>query len=255
MCGENVELELDLSAGNWRADMPDADVRLVLRNLVENAVDATTRGVVFVHTRVEAGLVQVRVEDAGDGMSDEVFASAREPFFTTRAGRSGLGLSAVHGLVQAASGTLELNSRPGDGTRVSVSVPGCVTSDRSAGTQRGTVLLAEDDPGLRGAVAMGLRLAGHAVVEAVDGVHALEKFSDDITLLLTDMEMPRMNGDALYEELQKRRPGLPTLFISGHSWSNVPAAPHTRFLSKPTSLASVARTVAELLEQEPGRMA
>lgn len=255
LCGEEVEVELDLAAGDWRADMPDADVRLVLRNLVENAVDATTRGVIHVQTTAEDGEVCMRVVDSGDGMSEEVFASAREPFFTTRNGRSGLGLSAVHGLVEAASGTLELDSQPGDGTRVCISVPALASRVRVLGEQRGTVLLVEDDPDLRTALAMGLRLAGHVVVEAVDGLHALEKFSADINVLLTDMQMPRMNGDELYVELQKRRPGLPTLFISGHSWNNVPVASHTRFLSKPTSLGALASTVQELLEQEPGRMA
>jgi two-component system cell cycle sensor histidine kinase/response regulator CckA len=172
------------------------------------------------------------VADTGTGMSQEVMESIFQPFFTTKeVGRgSGLGLSTVYGIVHQSGGFLQVQSQPGQGSTFSVIFPAiCEAEDsrREPGgplAQRkgtGTILLVEDESGVRRITRKLLESGGYRVHEAANAHAALELATvslESIELLLTDVIMPgQLNGADLALELRKSRPGLKVLFMSGYA--------------------------------------
>ncbi|MCA9642645.1 MAG: response regulator, partial [Myxococcales bacterium] len=173
--------------------------------------------------------IWLEVSDTGLGMAEDVSARAFEPFFTTKpVGKgTGLGLSTVYGVVSQAGGEISVRSEPGKGATFRIWLP--VTTEIPEETHRPPssskwsvadhrrVLLVEDDPGVRRGAARTLRRAGYEVVEASNGVDALERWSEDIEALVTDAVMPELGGKALIEELRKRKPTLAVVLMSGHA--------------------------------------
>lgn len=236
LLGADLELVLELDAGSWRACLSDHQVERLLRALVSNAAQASVRGQVTVGTHQREGRIHLQVQDRGVGMTEEVRLHAFEPFFTTDRRRSGLGLAAVYGLVEAVGGRLELESEPGFGTVVRLELPAqeAVGPPVQAKGLQGHILLVEDEPSLRRVLALGLRKAGHTVLEAADGCEALEVWHEGIDLVLTDIRMPQMDGLELHRKVIARRPEQAFLFMSGFSDTGPPRG--ARLLTKPTSL-------------------
>jgi signal transduction histidine kinase/ActR/RegA family two-component response regulator len=228
-----VTLELPDHPVPVRADPVELDQ--VVMNLVVNARDAMPDGgaltLAIRESTTAAGAAEVNlvVSDTGVGMDAEVLQHAFEPFFTTmEVGRgTGLGLATVYGIATRWGGTVSLDSTPGVGTTVTVSltpsdealtaVPAPV--EESARTHQGTVLLVEDDPSVRKVAERILCEAGFSVVTAANGPDALERFAEQpVDVLVSDVVMPGgLSGPELAERLRLERPSLPVVLATGHS--------------------------------------
>jgi CheY-like chemotaxis protein len=176
--------------------------------------------------------VLLAVSDTGNGMSAETKARVFEPFFTTKGvGKgTGLGLSTVYGIVHQSGGHVQVYSEIGIGTTFKVYLPARASEDcefeesRSidTSTSRGSesVLLAEDEEGVRNLVRDLLKLYGYEVIEARNGEEAIElakRRTEPIDILVTDVVMPGMSGRQLADRLGRIRPGMRVLFMSGYA--------------------------------------
>ncbi len=281
LIGEDVEVTCALAPrpAPIRADRGQAEQ--VVMNLAVNARDAMPGGG---RLRVEVGHVRLdeassrelnaagpgpyctlTVEDTGCGMDQETQQRIFEPFFTTkeRGKGTGLGLSTVYGIANQAGGSISVRSAPGKGATFTVyfpvveSVPEEEEAARLPGMSRGseTILLVEDEPGVRMIGRELLQINGYRVLEAEDGVQALEvaaRFPGPIHLLVTDVVMPRMGGRDLAQRMLVQRPGTRILFVSGFTDDMV--VRHgvldegMAFLQKPFSLESLSQKVREVLD-------
>ncbi len=271
---------LDPNVGTVKAD--PGQIEQVIMNLAVNAHDAMpTGGTLTIETRsvqiadqpgrdsqsVDPGsYVMLTVKDTGCGMDEETQSHLFEPFFTTKEqGKgTGLGLSTVYGIVKQCGGHISVESRPGQGASFTIFFPRAdETADATeagagpAGESRGkeTVLLVEDEPGVRGLVHNTLKLHGYTVLEARHGIEALltgAKHMGPIHLLLTDVVMPQMSGPEVAERLAAVRPGLKVLYMSGYPdhpiFSQIGVAAHAAFLPKPFTPNALVQKVREVLD-------
>ena len=180
-------------------------------------------------TSIPAGrYARLTVRDSGHGMTPETLKHAVEPFYTTRGhGRgSGLGLATVYGIVNQLGGILQIESVAGRGAAVTIHFPSSdqpVETPPSAVTSAGgteTILVAEDEDGIRDSLRRILSKAGYTVLTAANGADALEvsaHHAGSIQLLVSDVVMPGMLGDELAEHLLERRPDTRVLFMSGYA--------------------------------------
>jgi signal transduction histidine kinase/CheY-like chemotaxis protein len=273
------------AGGAWIQVDPDQFERALL-NIVANARDALhDGGTVKVATRAliladgessTLGLlppgryVEVAVTDSGAGMDDEVRSRLFEPFFTTRhaEGRKGLGLATVYGVVRQASGHIEVDSRPGAGTTVRLYLPRRqppVEVKREAEApppvdRRCTVLLAEDERGLRRLIRSALELEGLVVLEAADGgaaVDVAENHPGTIDLLVSDVVMPVFGGPEVARRVLAGRPETRVLFISGYAPETLGdlhvRGTETSLLPKPFTMTDLVAKVRALLPARAGR--
>jgi two-component system, cell cycle sensor histidine kinase and response regulator CckA len=204
------------------------------------------------------------VSDTGVGMDAEVRRHLFEPFFTTKApGKgTGLGLATVYGIVAQSGGSIRVESEPGRGTTFKVLLPrvdGPLASEAgpealppTGGTE--TVLVAEDEDGVRSLICEILGGLGYDVREAARPEAAIEAFSGcgEVHLLLTDVVMPGMNGPQLAARLAALRPGLRVLYMSGYTGDSVALQgvleQGTHLLQKPFTPDALARKVREVLD-------
>jgi signal transduction histidine kinase/CheY-like chemotaxis protein len=212
------------------ADVPPASgdesaLREVLTNLLFNAVDAMPRGgTITLRTRLDGARAVIEVADTGTGMTDAVRERCLEPFFSTKGARgTGLGLAMVFGIVQRHGGSLDIESKPGEGTKFIVRLPlhatDNVTPEVSGPEPPQSalrVLLVEDEPEVREVIAAFLSNEGHAVETAADGNEALGIFKKErFDLVVTDKAMPGMNGDQLAMQLKKLAPQVAVILLTG----------------------------------------
>ncbi|WP_215761794.1 response regulator [Acetobacter sp. P1H12_c] len=228
-------------------------LELAVFNLCVNALDAQPEGgATTVSVRQAArplGLVSnthngeawvvVQVMDRGVGMTEEMQARIFDPFFTTKGiGQgTGLGLSMIYGFINHCGGEVRVESVPGGGTSIELWLP-AMAEERPAvpsitparvqaaspqklpPVQQGeTILVVDDEPGVRAVTAGFLRRAGYAVLESASGAEALGVIADkpDIALVVMDVMMPGMNGDEVARRLHTVRPELPVLFVTGYA--------------------------------------
>ena len=282
LISENIVLSTstDPQLDSVRAD--PGQVEQVIVNLVVNAVHAMpdggrltleTRneildeGYVRSHAEAQSGAhVVLVVSDTGHGMDAATQERIFEPFFTTKSvdKGTGLGLATVHGIVRQSGGHINVYSEPGRGSTFKVYLP-AVQRPREAPPRASiallpskgheTLLLCEDDKAVRELTAIVLESAGYSVLVASGGQEAqsvVGDFQGPISLLITDVIMTDMNGRQLSNALRAKRPGLPTLFISGYP-SNV-IAQHgvlekgVEFLEKPFSCNQLLSRVREVLD-------
>jgi CheY-like chemotaxis protein len=208
----------------------------------------------------------LQVSDTGHGMTPEVQSHIFEPFFTTKEkGRgTGLGLATIYGIVQRAGGQIRLNSRPGHGATFSVYLPQTAVApgaDAAAQAevepQRGheTVLLAEDEDGIRTMTRVYLESMGYRVLEAADGTEAIniaEEYRGTIDLVLTDILMPGMRGDSLVKELRRDRPTIRALYMSGFPEGRMEGE-SIEIMEKPFEFPELGRRIRMLLDQPAGQ--
>jgi CheY-like chemotaxis protein len=187
-----------------------------------------------VHGLPHGTYVSLCVIDKGTGMSPEVLRRATEPFFTTKGPGTGLGLAMVHGFVQQSHGRLEIDSKPGEGTKVTMIFPiadnatghgdaaaqrDSASGDAQANPDRPSVLVVEDNDDVRELAEQVLGMEGYAVQSAASGEQAMELLRKGARadLLFTDVIMPGgMNGLELVEQARALRPGLPVLVTTGY---------------------------------------
>jgi signal transduction histidine kinase/DNA-binding NarL/FixJ family response regulator len=243
--GGSIDIVIRLQPELWPAMVDPTQLELAVLNLAINARDAMeVGGTLTVETAnavlgqptgpeepPEGSYVVVRVTDNGAGMTDEVRQKVFEPFFTTKeVGKgSGLGLSQVLGFAQQSGGGVGITSRPSEGTAVFIYLPR--TEQRAAREQPVTVspaaseligasiLLIDDDNGVREVTATMLRDLGYQVYEAGSGGAALDLLEREpaIDLLLVDFAMPGMSGADVARRAQSLRPALPAVFITGYA--------------------------------------
>ena len=257
---------LEIVMDPWLGGLPTiegdaAALRELLTNLVLNAVDAMPAGGrITIETRHERGHAFVAVTDTGYGMSDEVRLRAHEPFFTTKGVKStGLGLSVSYGIARRHGGEVTIRSQEGRGTTVTVQLP--LPAIRVAETPPPLpspprrplrILLVDDEPDVRLALAEMLASEGHTVTPAGTGDEALRRLDLDTTieLVLTDLVMPVMSGWDLAAAIKARRPAIPVGVITG--WGDLPetvAGPRAAVdfvIAKPINLDELANAVARL---------
>jgi len=214
----------------------------MIMNLTINARDAMpTGGTLSITTSKETltapdasdsepgQFVVLEVRDTGVGMPPEIKKHIFEPFYTTkRMGEgTGLGLSTVYGIAEQANGYATVESEPGQGTTFRIYIPRATAAVPEMSpltappplTGDETILLAEDEPGIRAMTRAYLESLGYKVLEAENGKEALRisrEYKDTIDLLITDIIMPEMRGDDLLHAIEKERPGIAAFFISGY---------------------------------------
>jgi CheY-like chemotaxis protein len=205
--------------------------------------------------------VMIAVSDTGVGMDNETRSRLFEPFFTTKApgSGSGLGLATVYGAIKQADGHVTVYSQPNCGTifelylpRVKEAVTEAPHSRLAKGSE--TILLVDDEEGVRKLVFAVLKSNGYDVLEAANGVSALaayEKNGHKVDMVLTDVVMPQMNGFELGKQLTERTPGVKILYMSGYRDNAIGAggdAPRA-FLHKPFTPDVLLAKVREVLDE------
>ena len=287
LLGEDIALVAVPAPGLWRVYADPGQIEQIIMNLAINARDAMPQGGKLTietanvhldeayarqHGPVQPGpYVMLAVSDTGCGMDAATQARIFEPFFTTKElGKgTGLGLSTVYGIVKQSGGYVWVYSEPGRGTTLKIYLPqseavaGTVEprreSDRPAqGTE--TILLVEDEAGIRKLSRQALEGSGYKVLEAHNGKHAIqvcEQHKGPIHLLVTDVVMPEMSGTEAASRLSSSRPDMKVLFLSGYTDEAVQRhgllAPGAAFLPKPFTPDTLARKVREVLDSPPGR--
>jgi len=285
--GEDLDLATVLHPGLKPVNADLGQIEQVLLNLAVNARDAMPLGGRLTletdNVELQDGSPQVRagarpgayvmlaVSDTGVGMTDEVRSRAFEPFFTTKGpGKgTGLGLPVVHGVVKQSHGHIEISSEPNRGTTIRIYLPCSDQHAESAtstheldGCTKGTetILLVEDEEGVRALSRDTLLEYGYTVLESCNGDEALRVCLDHkepIHLLVTDVVMPGIGGRQLAERLLSMHPEIKVLYMTGYANDAVVQRgilqDEVDFLQKPFVPLDLARKVRDLLNREPIR--
>jgi PAS domain S-box-containing protein len=280
--GEDVDLALALKPGLGRVKVDPGQIEQVIMNLAVNARDAMPKGgrltietadveldQDYVRGHVGAGMgahVMLAVSDTGAGMDAETQARIFEPFFTTKEkGKgTGLGLATVYGVVKQSGGSIWVYSEPGRGTTFKIYLPrvdgpaeGTKPGPDSLSTPRGseTILLVEDEAGVRELVRRILVAYGYTVLTASRGDEALQVcgcHEGSVHLLMTDVVMPGMSGRALADRLTALYPNVKVLYMSGYTDATIARNGELEdgamFLQKPFTPGALARKVREVLD-------
>ena len=281
---KRIDIRFELAPNLPPVVMDATQIRQVIMNLVINACEAVElrSGQITIRTGVSpvtAALLQsavfadsltsdecvfIEVSDNGSGIKEEDLVRIFEPFYTTKFTGRGLGLSAVLGIVRGHHGALTVRSEVGRGTTFRVLLPPAspaelaITPDTAAEGRTwrgsGTVLVADDETPIRSIVRRMLIRMGYEVVEASDGLEALELFARDpgrFTLVLLDLTMPGMAGAAVFVEMRRLRPDVRVLVMSGFSQDDARATltghVPTGFLAKPFDLAGLVAALREVM--------
>ncbi len=287
LIGADIELQINPAEHLWAVSADPGQLEQVIMNLAVNARDAMpaggtlmleTRNVTVPSDRIaehpdewDGRHVLLAVSDTGTGMAEVVRQQVFEPFFTTkeRGKGTGLGLSTVYGIVKQSGGTVAIRSQVGIGTTVDVHLPAIAARPTAAEARperapeleapggSETILLVEDEEGVREFAAAVLVEAGYRVITANDGAHGLaaaRDCGDEFELLLTDVEMPRLGGPGLAASLEASRPGLSVLFTTGYAGGVAQGGPglgpDASVLLKPYSPDALLRKVREVLDAD-----
>jgi len=282
LIGEDIQLTTALHADPALVRVDPGQTEQVLMNLVVNARDAMPTGGkltigtldVYLDEEFVRSLADVRpgrylavtVTDTGCGMDAKTKARIFEPFFTTKpVGKgTGLGLAMVYGLVKASGGHIEVESEVGKGTTFRLYFPAVSEPPQSPATLsrfsrlRGneTILLVEDEPGVRHLARQALESQGYRVLEAANGEEALARCRQHagvIDLMVSDVVMPRMSGRELRQQIELLSPNTRVIFTSGYTDDAVIRHGVSRadsdFLQKPFTITRLLRKVREVLDR------
>jgi two-component system, cell cycle sensor histidine kinase and response regulator CckA len=291
LIGENVTLDPVYGRDLWPVKADISQFEQVIVNLAVNARDAMPDGGRLTIRTANVGAedsgryhykgmpaadyVLIEVTDVGTGMPSEIMEKIFEPFFSTKdVGKgTGLGLSTVYGIVKQTGGFIYPESEVGRGTTFRIFLPRHVPNlddeeipripaPALSGeepkaidhTGQGTILLVEDEEGLRTLNARGLASRGYTVLEAANGVEALdviEGHRGKIDLVVSDVVMPEMDGPTLLKELRQRDPSVRIIFVSGYAeeaFKNLPERDQFAFLPKPYTLKQLVAEVKKTME-------
>jgi two-component system cell cycle sensor histidine kinase/response regulator CckA len=276
LLGQNIELILLTSPGLGRVKAGPDQIEQVVVNLANNARDAMPRGgkLVIETANVDVGetdgkknvgvrpgaYVMLAVSDTGIGMDQQTRSRLFEPFFTTKApGKgSGLGLATVYGAIMQADGQVTVYTQPNCGTIFEIYLPRVaehaaepVRKALARGSE--TILLVDDEEGVRRLIFAVLQANGYEVLEANNGSVALEAYEKNahkIDMVLTDVVMPQMNGFELGKKLTDRNSTLRILYMSGYRDNSAVLAGELppAFLHKPFTPDTLLNKVREVLD-------
>ncbi|MDE2376719.1 cell cycle histidine kinase CckA [Bradyrhizobium sp.] len=265
-------------AVNARDAMPDGG-KLIIRTANVAAEDCAR---LAYKGMPAAEYVRIEVADTGTGIPADIRDKIFEPFFSTKeVGKgTGLGLSTVYGIVKQTGGFIYVDSEPGKGTSFHIFLPrhraepetqveataaatGAAAREvqpveakpRADMTGQGTILLVEDEEGLRALNARGLRSRGYTVVEAENGVEAMEMLEEQggaIDLVVSDVVMPEMDGPTLLKAMREKNPDIKFIFVSGYAEDafekSLPEGQQFDFLPKPFTLGQLVAAVKETMK-------
>lgn len=294
LIGEKVKLDLVHGRDLWPVKVDVSQFEQVIVNLAVNARDAMPEGgklsvrTANVSAAESAQLaykgmpaaeyVRIDVADTGTGIPADIVDKIFEPFFSTKeVGKgTGLGLSTVYGIVKQTGGFIYVDSEAGRGTSFHIFLPrhhaeqeaqpdpvaataaakeaAAPPKPRADLTGQGTILLVEDEEGLRSLNARGLRSRGYSVIEASNGVEALEALEEKegaVDLVVSDVVMPEMDGPTLLKTMRGRNPDLKIIFVSGYAEDafekSLPENQQFAFLPKPFTLSQLVAAVKETM--------
>jgi signal transduction histidine kinase/ActR/RegA family two-component response regulator len=281
--GEDVRLHLNLHAVPLMTRIDAGMVEQMLMNLAVNARDAMPKGgrlsietsekivteEVSLHPDARPGrYVCFSVSDTGTGIPPEILPQIFEPFFTTKeAGKgTGLGLATVFGIVKSHQGWLKVENNPGQGVTFRIFLPASpITAAEAAQTEdkpkpkggKETILLVEDEAGVRKTIHALLERHGYDVVAAANGIEALDLYlahTRKVALVLTDLVMPGgMTGHELGRQLQSRQSNLKIIFMSGYSpeiaGRQLELRPGENFIQKPFAANRLLETIRRGIDE------
>jgi signal transduction histidine kinase/CheY-like chemotaxis protein len=279
--GEDIEFSADFADAKLVIMADSGQIEQVLMNLAANARDAMPHGG---RLSMSTGRVMVKegsegqydlpapgnyalisVADSGTGIDKNSMERLFEPFYTTKeVGKgTGLGLSIVHGIIKQHEGSVLVSSEPGNGTTFKIYLPLAesrivwdqqeISVPVAGGTE--TLLVAEDEEVVKGYLKRILERAGYRVIGACDGEEAVARFKehDDISLVLSDVVMPKKNGIEILEEIRRIKPETKVLFISGYTadimHSKGILEKDVDFITKPFLNADLLRMVRQVLDK------
>jgi two-component system cell cycle sensor histidine kinase/response regulator CckA len=290
LIGEKVKLDLVHGRDLWPVKVDVSQFEQVVVNLAVNARDAMPEGgkltvrtanvtseeaAVLSHKGMPAAeYVKIDITDTGTGIPAEIVDKIFEPFFSTKeVGKgTGLGLSTVYGIVKQTGGFIYVDSEANRGTSFHIFLPRhhpelevapepaaaketpAEAKPRTDLTGQGTILLVEDEEGLRSLNARGLRSRGYSVIEASNGIEAMEALEEKngaVDLVVSDVVMPEMDGPTLLKEMRGRNPDLKIIFVSGYAEDafekSLPENQQFAFLPKPFTLSQLVAAVKETM--------
>jgi two-component system cell cycle sensor histidine kinase/response regulator CckA len=294
LIGEKVKLDLVHGRDLWPVKVDVSQFEQVIVNLAVNARDAMPDGgKLTVRTSnvtsedaarlsykgmPAADYVRIDVADTGSGIAPDIVDKIFEPFFSTKeVGKgTGLGLSTVYGIVKQTGGFVYVDSEAGKGTSFHIFLPrhrpeletqpeavaangaarepSAEAKPRADLTGQGTILLVEDEEGLRSLNARGLRSRGYSVIEASNGIEAMEALEQKngaVDLVVSDVVMPEMDGPTLLKTMRGRNPDLKIIFVSGYAEDafekSLPENQQFAFLPKPFTLSQLVAAVKETM--------
>jgi two-component system, cell cycle sensor histidine kinase and response regulator CckA len=287
LIGERVALDVPHTRDLWPVKADLSQFEQVIVNLAVNARDAMPDGgklslrtanvsaaeseLLTLKGMPRAEYVRVDVADTGTGIPPDIIDRIFEPFFSTKEVNkgTGLGLSTVYGIIKQTGGFIYPESVVGRGTTFHIFLPRHIPTAEEAApiaekeppkpvpaddTGHGTILLVEDEEGLRGLNARGLTSRGYTVLQAANGVEAIEaidRHPGKIDLVVSDVVMPEMDGPTLLKELRGRDPGVKIIFVSGYAEEafakNLPDEEKFAFLAKPFTLKQLVAAVKETI--------
>lgn len=281
LVGESVELQVIPSQNLFNIKADKGQIEQVIMNLAVNARDAmpdggritiSTSNVHFSEPHLVGAenlignYVVIETADNGHGMSKEIMNRIFEPFFTTKTAKNGtgLGLSIIYGIIRQAHGEITVTSEVGKGTTFKIYLPETLekekmeeTSEKEARHDGGKerILLVEDNFELRSLFVEILETKGYNVVEASDGVSALqvlEKNSDDIHLVITDMVMPKIGGRELSRRVSLLGKNIKFIYMSGYfedaALTDQKSMESFYYLQKPFSEEALLQKVRKVLD-------
>jgi two-component system cell cycle sensor histidine kinase/response regulator CckA len=282
LIGEDVIITTIATEGTGFVLADPGQIEQVIVNLAVNSRDAMPDGGMLTievagpgEAPVESGeadhgraVITMSVADTGLGMDAETLEHVFEPFFTTKAPDkgTGLGLATAYGIVHQSGGTITARSDPGHGSLFTVRLPAVEATDSPQleppntipvnRRRSGTILIVEDDAGVRRFARRVLEAAGYRVLVASDGAEALALPSDEpVALLLTDVVMPGMNGRDVADRLAAAQPSIRALFMSGHTDKGIVVQgvleAGLSYLAKPFTSAELIVAVDEALLERP----
>jgi len=294
LIGEKVKFDPVHGRDLWPVKVDVSQFEQVIVNLAVNARDAMPDGGTLTIKTANvsaqeaeklsykgmpaADYVRIDVTDTGTGIPPEIVDKIFEPFFSTKeVGKgTGLGLSTVYGIVKQTGGFIYVDSEPGFGTSFRIFLPrhhpehdiqadaaatNGAAKEHPAGakprsdlTGQGTILLVEDEEGLRSLNARGLRSRGYSVIEASNGIEALEALEEKngaVDLVVSDVVMPEMDGPTLLRAVRSRNPDLKIIFVSGYAEDafakSLREDEKFDFLPKPFTLSQLVAAVKETM--------
>jgi two-component system, cell cycle sensor histidine kinase and response regulator CckA len=294
LIGEKVKLDLVHGRDLWPVKVDVSQFEQVIVNLAVNARDAMPEGGKLTVrtanvTSEDAGrlsykgmppadYVRIDVADTGTGIPADIVDKIFEPFFSTKeVGKgTGLGLSTVYGIVKQTGGFVYVDSEADKGTAFHIFLPrhhpelevqseapvvngaakepSAEAKPRADLTGQGTILLVEDEEGLRSLNARGLRSRGYSVIEASNGIEAMEALEEKngaVDLVVSDVVMPEMDGPTLLKTMRGRNPDLKIIFVSGYAEDafekSLPENQQFAFLPKPFTLSQLVAAVKETM--------
>jgi two-component system cell cycle sensor histidine kinase/response regulator CckA len=266
LIGEDISLVARPAAAPVLVRADRGQLEQVIVNLAINARDAMPQGgrlEIAVGVTDGGSSATLEVGDNGIGMDEATVSRIFEPFFTTKDTEgTGLGLATVHGIVNQSGGRISVVSSPGNGATFTIVLPAASAEERSCPSEEGpcppagdaTILLVEDEDGVRGGVAAMLQAHGydvHATANAEEALEFVHNHGGDLDLLLTDLVMPGANGREIAAMVAKLRPGIAVLYMSGYADGAVLAqagsTPRSSFIQKPFTGDELARHVRAAL--------